>query len=277
AVSRASSSLTYNPDNKVSPAYRGAMPITSAARRFGSSPVPAQSTLSNWNGSSIARVMRARGARTPRASRPMRPCSRLNTSSNRLVSRQARACRIQAGWFSTRTMRSLVAESIQRRFVIRPAFAHLHPQTQESAAADQGFDAAARGTADLLQAFAAGADHDLFLAFALHPDHRRDFGQAVFAILERFDFDRRRVGQFLAELAHQLFADQLRAKETLAAVGEGVRIEHRLALRQAAQDPALQVRDAFAALRAQPEDFIEGVLRAKLFDERQQRGLVAYA
>src|SRR6185312_7108606 len=72
-----------------------------------------------------------------------------------------------------------IAELLQHRFVVHPAFAHLHPQLEEDLALEQALHVPARGRADGLELGAALADHDGLLAVALHPDHRVDLGDAV--------------------------------------------------------------------------------------------------
>src|SRR5690606_1895173 len=134
---------------------------------------------------------------TPRATRPIRPWSRLSNSTIRLVSRQGRACRTKAGWASTRTASVRVAEPPQRRLVVRPALAHPAPGLEEDLAPEQRLHGLARGDGDGLDAFAALADDDGLLAFALHPDHRGD-AQQLAVLLEALDLDRRRVRQLLA-------------------------------------------------------------------------------
>src|SRR6185312_1958282 len=72
-----------------------------------------------------------------------------------------------------------IAELLQHRLVVHPAFAHLHPQLEEDLALEQALHVPARGRADGLELGAALADHDGLLAVTLHPDHRVDLGDTV--------------------------------------------------------------------------------------------------
>ena len=66
----------------------------------GSSPRPLHERSSGRNGRSRPRFCE-RARRAPRARRPTRPCSRVNASTRRLVSRQGRECRTKPAAFST--------------------------------------------------------------------------------------------------------------------------------------------------------------------------------
>src|SRR5690606_9614627 len=199
-----------------SPCSRGAASSASAEFRWASSPRCTASKRMCCMGCSAARRACRFGPRTPRATRPRRPCSAHSTSTSRLVSRQGRAWRTKASSPRIR-IKSIVgaaiaaisvtglpeqghgapaaaiaaiaaptvagpgllvvAEAAQRGFVVGPAGAHAHEGFQEDLAAEQALHRHPRLGPDLAQAGAALADHDRLLAIALDPDHGADTRQ----------------------------------------------------------------------------------------------------
>src|SRR5215471_4459078 len=97
----------------------------------------------------------------------------------RAVARCASGDRWHAKEMTARRHSVGVAEFLQHGFVVDPAFAHLHPQTQEHLALEGTLHVTARAAADGLELCATVADHDRLLSVALDPDHGMDFSHAI--------------------------------------------------------------------------------------------------
>src|SRR5262245_12759063 len=97
----------------------------------------------------------ARPARTPTAghARARTARARGRTLPTAAGAAGTRACARRAAWL-------LHAQLAQRLRAVGPVLAHLHPQVQVQAPAQQCVQLAARGAADALQALALRADHD---------------------------------------------------------------------------------------------------------------------
>src|SRR5687768_8150488 len=204
-----------------SPCNRGAASRASADDSVASSPRCTASKRMYCNGCKAARSRCRFGPWTPRATSPWRPCSAVRTSTNMLVSRQGRVCRTKAGSAVSRINQEsiVVSECAKGRFVVRPAFTHAHPGFEEYLVAEQAFHLQARLGPDFAQAFAALADDDQLLAFALDPDHRADAQQHALRrrlFDEALDLHGRGIRQFLAELTHELLAYEFAGKKALA-------------------------------------------------------------
>ena len=145
----------------------------SAAVSCGASPRPLHDSSSGWNGCSARearRVLRAPRARIPscgrsRARRPRRSGCCHETGAGAARSRASAAPGAPRGSFES--------QLAQRARIVRPVLAHLDPERQMKAAAEQAIELQARGAADALEARAVGADDDRLVAGAIDPDDRR--------------------------------------------------------------------------------------------------------
>src|SRR5450830_258824 len=117
-----------------------------------------------------------------------------------------------------------VAVGAQAGFVVGPARFDLDPDLQVDRAAEQALHVQARLAGHFFQPGALVTDDHGLVAVAFDEDGGEDAAQVAF-LFEFLDQHRAGVRQFVADEAEQLFTDDFRGEEFLAAVGDVVLAE----------------------------------------------------
>src|SRR5690606_37920029 len=106
----------------------------------------------------------------------------------------------------------VVAKAARCALVVGPARFYFHPELEHDLAVDHALDLYPRRLPDQLDATALLPDQNALLTLALHQDGRADKGDAgLFLVF--LDFHRRFVGQLVAELAGDFFANDFRRQK----------------------------------------------------------------
>src|SRR6218665_301578 len=108
---------------------------------------------------------------------------------------------------------SVVAQTLEGTFVIRPATLHLHPQRQHDFAAKKFFHVEARVCTYALETLPTIADNNGFLAITFDQNKSTDAFELAF-LLELLDLHRNFIRHFIAKLAHDFFTHNFSRKET---------------------------------------------------------------
>src|SRR5208282_3426973 len=127
--------------------------------------------------------------------------------------------------------------------------------------------------ADLLDRFAALADQNSLLPFALDVNRRADFDQFA-RLFEAVHEHGDGVRHFLARRQNRLFADEFRGKESLGLVGELILRKVGRSFGQARKPALHDIEAAFAGERRNGENLrkVEGLVVA--VDQREKKRLL---
>src|SRR6185503_9664583 len=163
----------------------------------------------------------------------------------------------------------LEAEPLQLALVVSPVLAHLDPELEMHALAEQLTQLLARERAGLLEDAAGLADDDLLLALALEPDQRVDEPLALLVLAEVRDLDGQAVRHFLVNERHELFANRLRNPKAEVAVRDHALRELLRPDGQAREDLLDEALEVFSAARGDRDELREPLGR-ELRQRRQQ-------
>ena len=122
---------------------------------------------------------------------------------------------------------NVVPESFKSPVILTPVFGNFYPQFEKDMLVEEYFDIAAGIGSELFDGRALVPEQYPLLGFACNEDRCRDPRQVVL-LNKRFDGHLRGIGNLLGKIQKDLFPDDLRDKETLAAVGQFIfRVECR--------------------------------------------------
>src|SRR5213592_4014071 len=166
-------------------------------------------------------------------------------------------------------VRSTIAHSPQRRFVVRPPAADLDPDLEINLAAEKLLHVETRGSGNLFQLAPARSYDDRLVSLSSHHDSGVNPPYAAL-VLEFLDLHAGAIRKLLAQKAKQLFAQKFRGEKPLVPIGQIILGMNRGLLRQVAPERPQQLIEPLATARADRHDFFELCFVRRLFQKRKQ-------
>ena len=166
----------------------------------------------------------------------------------------------------------LEPEPLQLAFAVGPVLAHLDPELEMHALAEELAELLPRERARLLQNAARLADDDAFLAFPLDPDQSVHQALPFLVRAEMLDLDRHAVRHFLVHEVHELLADDFGDAKRQIAVRDHAFRELLRPNGQVREDLGDQPLEVVAGARRDRQELRER-FAGQLVERRQQRRL----